>query len=112
VFHLESWNPGGTELGGGGSRFGARCLTPENRKIQVKNTVSLSYLRSFISSDEKFPEIFTGGNFPETFPTMFAHPFLLIFFYLLSMFRESFRKVSGMFPEIFIIIYKYFSSQL
>jgi hypothetical protein len=42
-----------------------------------------SFLRGNIAttSDGKFPEIFTGGNFPETFPTMFAHQYfyLLIF---------------------------------
>jgi hypothetical protein len=42
-------------------------------------------------SDGKFPEMFTGGkfpesfrklsgNFPETFPTMFAHRFLVAYF--------------------------------
>jgi hypothetical protein len=31
-------------------------------------------------SDGKFPEIFTGGKFPETFPTMFAHRFLVAYF--------------------------------
>jgi hypothetical protein len=31
-------------------------------------------------SDGKFPEIFTGGNFPEIFPTMFAHRFLVAYF--------------------------------
>jgi hypothetical protein len=61
------------------------------------------------ASDEKFPEIFTGGNFPY----MLAHRFLLAYFlpyYLcfgnffhiiyvfivLSMFWESFRKFSSL----------------
>jgi hypothetical protein len=51
----------------------------------------------------KFPEIFTGGNFPETFPTMFAHRFLLAYFFtVLSMFGDilpcylCFGKVSSL----------------
>jgi hypothetical protein len=32
------------------------------------------------SSDGKFPEILTGGKFPEIFPTMFAHRFLVAYF--------------------------------
>jgi hypothetical protein len=39
-----------------------------------------SFSRDSKSSDGKFPEIFTGGNFPETFPTVFAHRFLLAYF--------------------------------
>jgi hypothetical protein len=31
-------------------------------------------------SDGKFPEIFTGGNFPESFPRMFAHRYLVAYF--------------------------------
>jgi hypothetical protein len=46
-------------------------------------------------SDEKFPEIFTGGNFPEPFPMMFAHRFYLLIFCCII-------YVSGKFPEIFI----------
>jgi hypothetical protein len=33
-----------------------------------------------VHSDRKFPEIFTFENFPETFPTMFAHRFILAYF--------------------------------
>jgi hypothetical protein len=46
-------------------------------------------------SDGKFPEIFTGANIPETFPTMLAHRFYLFIFYRII-------YVSGKFPEIFI----------
>jgi hypothetical protein len=35
-----------------------------------------------LASDGKFPELFTSEKFPETFPTRFAHRFLLVdFFY-------------------------------
>jgi hypothetical protein len=37
---------------------------------------------SAMYGDGKFPEIFTGENFPETIPTMFTHRLLLAYFLL------------------------------
>jgi hypothetical protein len=67
------------------------------------------------TSDGNFPEIFSRlklpGEFPETFPTMFAHRFLLAYFYRsiyvsgyflpCYQFLYSIIYVSGKFPETF-----------
>jgi hypothetical protein len=46
-----------------------------------------------IPSDGKFPELFTGGNFPETFPKMFVHRFLLAYFFrIIYVSGKTFRK--------------------
>jgi hypothetical protein len=48
-------------------------------------------------NEGKFPEIFTGGNFPETFPTMFVHRFLLAYFlsYYLCFGKVSKESTNG-----------------
>jgi hypothetical protein len=48
----------------------------------------------YVTSDGKFPEIFTGGNFPETFPTMFAHRFLVAYFLTVLPTLASFYDVT------------------
>jgi hypothetical protein len=50
-------------------------------------------------SDGKFPEIFTGGNFPErnfpeTFPTMFAHRIFVAYFLTVLSMLQSFYDVT------------------
>jgi hypothetical protein len=47
-----------------------------------------------LASDGKFPEIFTGGKFPETFPTMFAHRFLVAYFLTVLSTLPSFYDVT------------------
>jgi hypothetical protein len=45
-------------------------------------------------SDGKFLEVFTGGKFPETFPTMFAHRFLVAYFLTVLSTLPSFYDVT------------------
>jgi hypothetical protein len=71
----------------------------------------------FKGGDGKFPEIFSGGNFPETFPMMFAHRFFTcLFFTVLFMFGDIFYRIICAFivlsmfwefPEIFITTQRY-----
>jgi hypothetical protein len=49
-------------------------------------------------SDEKFREIFKGENFPETFPTKFAHRFLLAYF--LPCVSGYFHRIICFFPKL------------
>jgi hypothetical protein len=78
----------------------------------IKNTGLLSKLNQHTEklncithSDGKFPEIFTGGKFPEsfrnlsgkfpeTFPTMFAHRFLVAYFLTVLSKLPSFYDVT------------------
>jgi hypothetical protein len=58
-----------------------------------------------ITSDGKFPEIFTGGNFPESFAKVSLR-FSRIAFYLLIFYRIIYVfKILSAFPEIFITRY-------
>jgi hypothetical protein len=54
--------------------------------IHVVQRPATANISANASSDGKFPEIFTGGKFPESFRN------------LSGKFPESFRKVSGNFP--------------
>jgi hypothetical protein len=57
-------------------------------------TVKHKGKHTVLNSDGKFPEIFTGGKFPETFPTMFAHHFLVAYFLTVLSTLPSFYDVS------------------
>jgi hypothetical protein len=63
------------------TRLFIESLLTLDLRLYYESFTSRLQLTGVMGSDKKFPEIFTGGKFPETFPTMFAHRFLVAYFF-------------------------------